>query len=79
MPQAASVARISGEAKYSSKNARGEDARSRAVSTSQPVPFERHAFHPVRPLELFGHAHWLMEADLSAYPASLSPVTSKAA
>lgn len=41
--------------------------------------FERHAFHPVRPLELFGRAHWLMEAALSAYPASLSPVTSKAA
>ncbi|HWA77998.1 MAG TPA: MSMEG_0567/Sll0786 family nitrogen starvation N-acetyltransferase [Polyangiaceae bacterium] len=41
--------------------------------------FERHAFRALRPLELLGRAHWLMEADLSVYPASLSPVTSKAA
>jgi len=34
--------------------------------------FERHHFRRLRPIELLGHAHFLMEAELEHYPPQLS-------
>jgi putative N-acetyltransferase (TIGR04045 family) len=34
--------------------------------------FEQHRFARVEPIELFGHAHWLMRAELDAYPSEVA-------